>query len=385
MQFREVGNTGIRASVVGVGGEHVDNKPPEAVREVVDAVIDCGVNLFDMFMPGKEVRTNIGKALAGRRDKLLLQGAIGSVDLNEQYDISRELSVCQRYFEDMLRCLKTDHIDFGLLFFMDSHDAIDAALNNGVVEYAMKLKRQGKIRAVGASAHNPETARRLVEEGMVEMLMFSINPAFDMMPGSGDIAEILENPLAPRITQTDPKRAELYRLCQSRGVGITVMKPLGAGKLLSAEHTPFARPMTTTQCIHYALTRPAVASVVVGCKNREEVANAVAYIDAAEAEKDYTEAVGRFRDDGKGGFRGSCVYCNHCLPCPAEIDIASVNMYLDIARLDKANIPPSVRQHYQSLRAHGADCIECGSCEERCPFSVQVIGNMQEAAAVFGQ
>jgi aryl-alcohol dehydrogenase-like predicted oxidoreductase len=66
---------------------------------------------------------------------------------------------------------------------MDSHDDIDAMLDNGVVEYADKLRQAGVIRAVGASAHNPETARRLVEYGLVEMLMFSINPAFDLMAG----------------------------------------------------------------------------------------------------------------------------------------------------------------------------------------------------------
>ena len=49
------------------------------------------------------------------------------------------------------------------------------------------------------------------------------------------------------------------------------MKTLGAGKLLSPEHTPFQKPMTAAQCIHYALTRPAVASGMLGCKTREEV------------------------------------------------------------------------------------------------------------------
>ena len=67
-----------------------------------------------------------------------------------------------------------------------------------------------------------------------------------------------------------------------------------------------------------------------------------------------------------------------------EIDIAAVNKYLDIARLDKANVPPMARAHYQSLKATGKDCIACGNCEARCPFGVPVIRNMAEAAELLG-
>ncbi len=385
MQFRHAGNTGIEVSVVGLGAEHIDDKPYEVVKEVVDAAIDNGINFIEVFMPGDVVRTHIGSALAGRRDKVVIQGAIGSTDIGQQYDISRDLEACQRYFENLLRCLKTDYIDIGMLFFLDTHEAIDDVIGNGIYDYAQKLKKEGKIRAIGASAHNPETARRAVEEGLCETLMFSINPAFDLMPGSGDIVEMLEKGIYSGVTQTDPKRAELYQLCAQKGVGLISMKPLAAGKLLSAEHTPFAAPMTPAQCIHYALTRPAVATVAVGCKSRQEVEAAVKYIDMPDSERDYTAAVSRFRDDGKGRFVVACGYRILSLPCPSDINIAEVNKYLDVALLDEKNIPPSIEQHYHSLKAHGEDCIQCGSCEERCPFSVQVMNRMEKAAELFGE
>ena len=384
MEYRPVGSTGIKASIIGLGGEHLDNRPQEAVTEVISAAIDREINIMDMFMPGEAVRTHIGNALKGRREKMQIQGAIGSVDLNQQYDVSRDLAICKRYFEDMLRFLRTDYIDFGMLFLLDTHEDIDAILNNGIVDYARRLKQEGKVRVIGAGTHNPATARRIVEEGLAEMLMFSINPAFDMMPGNSDIMSMIGDDFAAGVTEVDPVRADLYRLCQSRGVGITVMKALGAGKLLSPDFTPFATPLTPVQCIHYALTRPAVASALIGCKSGEEVEAAVQYLDASDGEKGYSLAVSAFRDDGKGGFAGSCVYCNHCLPCPADIDIASANKYLDIAHLDEANIPPSIAQHYRSLAAHGSDCVKCGSCERRCPFSVQVMANMEKAAVLFG-
>ncbi len=379
MKYRKVGNTGMEAGIVGLGAEYLDNKPYEVAEEVIHAALDHGINIMDVFMPGETVRSNIGRALAGKRDKMLIQGHICSCDLREQYDITRDLATCKKYFENLLRCLKTDYIDFGMLFFMDSEEELQQIYDNGIYDYVLDLKKQGKIRAIGASAHNPVTATKLVESGDIEMLMFSINPAFDLMPPDFDLMETFKD-LSGMMVGADPVRANLYRLCEQKGVGITVMKTLGAGKLLSREHTPFAAPLTVGQCIHYALTRPAVVSALIGCKSRAEVAEAVKYLELSPAELDYAEIVSSFRGD----FKGSCVYCNHCLPCPMDIDIAMVHKYLDIAKLDANNIPPSIKQHYQSLPKRGAHCISCGRCEKRCPFSVQIIENMRKAVELFG-
>jgi predicted aldo/keto reductase-like oxidoreductase len=122
-----------------------------------------------------------------------------------------------------------------------------------------------------------------------------------------------------------------------------------------------------------------VVSALIGCANWEQVLEAVGYLSAKQEERDYSAVIQEYQ----GTMKGSCVYCNHCLPCPSEINIAGVNKYLDIALLDEANIPPSIMSHYRALERSGSDCIACGSCEERCPFSVPVIQNMKKAAALF--
>lgn len=379
MEYRQIGRTGLQAGVVGLGCEHLDGKPYAVVEETIHAALDNGINLMDLFMPGEEVRSNIGRALAGRRDRMMIQGHICSVDLNQQYDISRDPAVCRRYFETLLRCLRTDYIDFGMLFFVDSAADYSAAFESDILEYAQDLKRRGVIRAIGASSHNPVTARRIVESGVVDLLMFSINPAFDMMPPDSELEKMIGAP-GELMTGMNPVRAELYRLCEQRDVGITVMKSLGAGKLISPEHTPFCKPLTVAQCIHYALTRPAVVSALVGCCSAAQVREAVGYLELSDAERDYAPIVGSRRND----FKGNCVYCNHCRPCPAGIDIAAVNKYLDIAKLEESTIPPSIAQHYRALEHTASQCIGCGSCEKRCPFGVPVIENMKLAARLFG-
>lgn len=377
MDYRLIGNTGLKASVIGLGAEHLDGQPYNVVESTIHAALDHGANIIDVFMPGEEIRRNIGRALKGRRDKVLLQGHICSVDLKEQYDISRDLKTAKRYFENLLRFLDTDYIDFGMLFFIDSHEEIDAVIENGIVDYLLEQKQRGVVRHIGASSHNPKVAKRLIELGLIDLLMFSINAAYDLASADKPIFEIEEFDFESNL---NPERMELYKLAEKNSVGITVMKSLCAGKLISAEHTPFKAPMSVGQCIHYALTRPAVSSVLVGSASPGEVADAMRYFTLSDEEKDYSQIVSA----SKGSMKGACVYCSHCLPCPAGINIAAVNKYLDIALLDTNNIPQSIRQHYSSLENRASACISCGNCENRCPFDVPVINNMQKAAELFG-
>jgi predicted aldo/keto reductase-like oxidoreductase len=119
--------------------------------------------------------------------------------------------------------------------------------------------------------------------------------------------------------------------------------------------------------------------VLLGSSTKEHVLESISYLNASEAEKDYSAIV----KDYLGSMKGSCMYCNHCLPCPSQIDIAAVTRCLDIALLDEGNIPQAIKSQYRALEHHAGECTACGSCEERCPFSVPVIQNMEKTAGLF--
>lgn len=374
MEYRALGATGLSVSAIGLGCENLDTKPYEQVKATIGAALDHGVNIFDVFMPGHEIRAHIAQALGKRRGDVIVQGHVGSTDIKQAYDISRDMPTVRKYFEDILRAF--GYIDLGMLFFIDSQKDYHAVFDTEFITYVQRLKQEGAIRHIGFSSHNPDIATKVVETGAVETMMFSINPAFDMLPSDEYVFDHMDKDFGVSLFRgIDPRRAALYKLCEQKQVGITVMKTLGGGKLISPEHSPFARPLTVAQCAHYALSRPAVASALLGSRSPEEVAEAMRYFDLSDDEKDYAPALASLRND----FRGNCVYCGHCQPCPAEIDIAAVNKYLDIARLDTARVPPSIRSHYQHLAHGGAECVACGNCEERCPFGVPVIENMRDA------
>ncbi|MDR2952821.1 MAG: aldo/keto reductase, partial [Treponema sp.] len=348
---------------------------------LIGCAIDKGVNIMDCCMPGLEVQNSINLALRSKRKKMIIQGHIGSSATDGQYDVSRDASVCRKNFENLLKGLGTDYIDFGMFFFVDTDKDFSLCFEDELLHYVFGLKEKGVIRAIGASCHNSEIAVRIVETGIVDLVMFSVNPVFDMTPVNSDIYALLDDAkLKTNFTLAiDPERLRFYKVCEQQQVSITVMKTLLAGKLLSSELSPLGKAMTASQCVHYALTRPAVASVLLGVKCEAELDASLRYFEASDAERDYSPVIQNFKGNATG-----CLYCNHCQPCPSVIDIAAVTRYADIAELNAENIPPSVIQHYKALARHGSDCSSCAKCEEKCPFGVPIRANMQKAARLFG-
>ena len=138
--------------------------------------------------------------------------------------------------------------------------------------------------------------------------------------------------------------------------------------------------MSVNQCIAYALSRPAVTCILAGAHSVEQLQECLKYEDAPDNEKDYALALASFP---KISWKGHCMYCSHCEPCPVKIDIANVTKFLNLAQSAK-NIPETVREHYKLLEHHAGECIQCGSCEKRCPFGVAIRENMKAAKELFG-
>lgn len=380
MLYRKLGRTNLNVSVIGLGGEWINDKPQAVVDEIIDTAIENGVNYIDIFMPQPETRKAIGNALKGKSDKMLIQGHLCTVMKDGQYERTREINKVKASFESLLSDLNTDFIEVGMIHYVDSFEDYDTVFSGEVIEYAKKLKADGVIKHIGLSSHNPLVALKAVESGLIDVLMFSINAAYDLEKPETDILDLMEyKDLGESGWSIDPARASLYAACERLGVGITVMKALGAGSLLKAESSPFKQAMTVTQCVHYCLTRPGVTSVLIGCADKTQLEEAIVYCEKADGEKDYTFIL---RNTEQVKITGRCMYCNHCQPCPVGIDIAAVTKFLDLAR-EQVELPETVKQHYHTLPKKASDCIMCGKCEPNCPFGVKVRENMKTANELF--
>lgn len=380
MQYRILGKTGLSVSEIGFGGEWLERHDEAHSVELLRYAHNKGMNIVDCWMPDPKSRNIIGKAMEGCRDSWYVQGHVGSTWQNGQYVRTRDMNFVRPAFEDLLQRFHTDYIDLGMIHYIDSMEDWNTAMNGPFIEYVHELHEKGVIRHIGLSTHNPQIGKLAVQTGFIEMILFSINPAFDMRPATEDLDQMFGGYDDARFSGIDPDRAELYRMCEEKNVGITVMKGFFGGRLFDKAQSPFGVTFTPSQLIHYSLTRPGVASILCGFDTPEQVDAALAYETASAEEKDYASVLATAP---LHAYRGQCTYCGHCKPCPMEIDIAMVNKLYDLAAAQK-EVPQSVAEHYRALAHTASECIGCRGCEERCPFGVEVADRMERTAALFG-
>ena len=111
--------------------------------------------------------------------------------------------------------LQTDYIDVGMIHYVDSEEDFQTVFGGPVLEYAKELKEKGVIHHIGMSSHNPHIALKAVESGVVDVLMFSINPAYDMESADTDIYDLMEfKGMEQSGLVVDETRQRLYSACE---------------------------------------------------------------------------------------------------------------------------------------------------------------------------
>jgi predicted aldo/keto reductase-like oxidoreductase len=152
------------------------------------------------------------------------------------------------------------------------------------------------------------------------------------------------------------------------------MKPYAGGRLLKEHASDAVAPVS---CLAYALAQRGVTTVLPGPQDLDQLGDALSYLEAPDAERDFSQAL---RELGTVES-ASCVYCNHCLPCPVGIDIAAVTRLVDMAQQGAL---AAARRAYALLPVKASECVECGDCAERCPWDIDAPAAMAQAAEVLG-
>jgi len=374
LNHRTLGRTGLSVSEIGLGTEFLLGLPQDDAVGVVREAIDRGINYVDMFWAQPEFRDNMRAAFRGRRGDVYITAHLGSTVRDGQYAVSRDPRVCADFFHDYLDRMGTDHVD--VLFVHNCNSAEDyetVSSPGGLVELARSFVQEGKARFVGFSCHNVVTALRVIESGAIDVLMFPVNLASYAVPG----------------------KEKLLPACAEHDVGLVAMKVYGGGSLLrdkrvvelqdfqmgrqempgAPSHYELTAEITPVKCMAYVLDRPQVSTTVPGCESVAELHDALHVYEATAEEKEYAPILPAFTEFATG----ECVYCNHCLPCPSEIDIGRT---ISLLEQGKRELTAEIRASYAELEHDASDCIACGQCASRCPFGVDVIQKMEEARAL---
>jgi uncharacterized protein len=366
MHTRELGRTGLAVGVVSVGADHLMHATMADTVAIVDAALDRGVNYFDFVGPFPEFRDRFATALRGRRNRVLLTCHLNAAVKNGQYWKTTNPDISRANVADFLARYHTDYIDVLFVHNINGWAEYKATLRpGGIMELANRYRREGVARCVGLSGHLSEVCVHPVRDGLIDVLMFPVNLS----------------------SHAEPGRSTLLHACAEHGVGVVAMKAFGGSKLLRTNRTvQFARyqtggptfkkkvprSLTPVRCLSYVLTQPAVATVVAGVANCAELEASLAYLDASDVDKDFSDAIAGFEQY----HTGECVYCNHCLPCPVTIDIGLVSRLVD-------TFTPALQARYDAMPVRASACTRCGACVKRCPFSVDVLPIIDRAVALY--
>lgn len=300
----------------------------EAVRVMVRAMRE-GVDLFDTHGAPREMLEAFGLAMreAGAAKKIFFMLDVGD----------------ERTFADDLRAMGADSADFALA-------QCDGDDPTGALALAASLVSRGRARRVGARACTYEQASLAARDPRVELIVTPIDPSRDLEAGA--------------------ERAELLIRCARRGIAVVATDPFRGGSLLGAS-SPFRSPLSVAQCVQYVLDRPAVLSVVCPVLNDRELDLVLEVETLPPSSRDWS-SISAFVPSS---LRGACLYCAHCRPCPAGINIAAVNRCRDTED----------RSAYAALPVKAGACVRCRRCDDLCPFRARPADRIREALAYFGE
>jgi predicted aldo/keto reductase-like oxidoreductase len=353
MEYRKLGRTGLDVSAIGLGTEHLEQSR-KTMEEVLGTAVDAGVNYIDLLWVDAarygydtDFWDEFGPVLKHYRDKFILTPRWGE-------PVRYDMDFCQRCFDDLLLRLGTDHAEVAMLMMFDSEKKWDGWIQESV-EHLNRYKEQGRVGYIGGSAHDASIAMKAVNSGLLDVLMFPVN-----IFGYNDKKN-------SALYQT------LYQACVDHGVGFVAMKPYAGGTLFVADGKPSG--ITPVQCLSYVLSLP-VSTTVPGPKNAEELRATLHYLEATNEEKNYLSAI----ESIPTVWRGLCIRCGHCQPCPQGIDIRWMIRLVDRTR---GGITDELMAGYSNFQVKASECTECGECMERCPFEVDVIAKMQRAVEIF--
>ena len=375
MQYREFGKLGFKISTFGFGcmrlpvidGESSKIDEKEAISMIRHA-IDSGVNYFDTAYVYHQGNSEllVAKALKdGYRDRIKLATKLPSwlVKTHEDFD---------RFLDEQLCKLETDHIDFYLIHGLD-RDRWQQMKVLRIFEFIEKAKKSGRIIHIGFSFHDGLSAFKEIIDGYDgwEMCQIQLNI----------------------IDEDFQAGREGMMYAAAKGIPVVVMEPLRGGMITQSvpddvinvwNEGGFKRS-PAEWAFKWVCNFPQVTVVLSGVSTMEQLDDNIKIFENAlpcTMSENELAIIGKVQDIYRSRMNVGCTGCSYCMPCPSGVAIPAVfKMYNDAKVFGKVEMS---REFYAGLISSGSDashCIECASCESICPQHISVIEKLKEARA----
>ena len=344
MKYRELGRTGLKVSAIGLGTAQLGSSDTGYAASIVRKALDLGVTYFDTARMYRDSEIKVGLGLKGRRDEVVVTTKT----------VAQTKDGAWQQLRESLERLQMDYVDMCYLHALWEGEDMETRLGpGGALEALVEAKEQGLVHHIGCSSHISGTLVEAIGRFDFEVILVPMN-----------------------IVEREPLEA-LIPLCQEKGVGVTIMKPVATGLL------------PATLALKWVLSQP-IATAVPGATTMEEIEEdaLVGHLDDLSFTPDEERRVDALAEELE---HVRCRICRRCEPCPVEIPIASTLgtdvMYDHYRTMGReafeafnwsANaIEIDIEKRTKLLEGIRA-CDDCGLCEERCSYGLPIVQMLRD-------
>lgn len=368
MQYRVDPKSGNRISALGLGcmripGFALGRPDARAAEAIVRAAVDRGINYLDTayLYPGNEVVVGQTLEKLGLRDRVYIATKLPHASCKRSGDFDR-------FFDEQLRRLRTDHIDYYLMHNITSPAQWERVCELGIEDWIARQKAAGRIRQIGFSFHGSSVDFPVLLD------------AYDW-----DFCQIQYN----YANEHYQAGTEGLLAAASRGMAVFVMEPLLGGRLADKLPDAAKRELSSAGDAHlttpaawglsWVWNHPEVTMLLSGMTSPEQVAQNAEIAERALSSSmtaGQLATVARVVELFERANRIPCTGCSYCMPCPHGVNIpgcfAAYNAsyaHSWFTGMQQYFTASAIRTGAPRL---ASNCVGCGACARHCPQQIDI-------------
>jgi len=343
MEYRKLGRTNLKVSVIGLGGGAFYNPKinSENVSKIIPYCISSGINFIDTAENYDETKLTDG--LRENRDKVILNSKSTSSDKETM----------EESIKNSLKKLNTNFIEIYQMQTLMEKDDLKNRIKNGALDAIKEAKQDGKIKVIGFSSHRVPT--------IIEAIKTNEFDVVEMPYGIGHY-----------------ESEKAIEVAKKYDVGVIAINVLGGGILVDRNKLSNSGSfMTTKNAMQYVLSNENISTALIGMSSIEHVEENLNAINNMEKLSD--EEKNRIQDKVYN-FLGKdfCRSCKACMPCDVHGWRFSIDNFLRFQTFySKYNYKIFINE-YQKLPIKANQCKQCGKCEVRCPYDIKIMEELKK-------